>query len=120
MADTLNNVIRKIDPAAYVTTFAGKKDDTSLLNEPVGLAFANDGSLYVADGGNHSIKKISADGKIEKVAGKVSVKDAESGYWAGGYLDASGSESYFNFPKGIAVNEDGIIYVADSFLNYYE
>lgn len=115
VADTLNNVIRKIDPAANVTTFAGKKDDTSLLNEPVGLSFANDGSLYFADGGNHSIKKISADGKIEKVAGKVSVKDAESGYWAGGYLDASGSESYFNFPKGIAVNEDGIIYVADSY-----
>ena len=115
VADTLNNVIRKIDPAAYVTTFAGDKENTDLLNEPVGLAFADDGGLYVADGGNHSIKKVFADGKIEKVAGKVSVKDAESGYWAGGYLDASGSESYFNFPKGIAVNEDGIIYVADSY-----
>lgn len=115
VADTLNNLIRKIDLAAYVTTFAGQKDNTALLNEPVGLAFGKDGNLYVADGGNHSIKKISPDGKIEKVAGKVSVKDAESGYWSGGYLNSAGSESYFNFPKGIAVNEDGIIYVADSY-----
>ncbi|MDD2481790.1 MAG: stalk domain-containing protein [Lutispora sp.] len=115
VADTLNNVIRKIDINANVTTYAGKTNDKSLLNEPVGLVFDKDGNLYVADGGNHQIKKIPSKDKIEIVAGIHSVKDKESGYWAGGYMNGPTEVSYFNFPKGVAVKDDGTIFVADSY-----
>lgn len=115
ISDTLNDVIRKIDPTGNVTTFAGKKDDKSLLNEPVGLAFDKNGNLFVADGSNHQIKKISAKDKIEILGGNHSIKDKESGYWLGGYMDGPKEISYFNFPKGITLKDDGTIFVADSY-----
>jgi len=115
VADTLNNVIRKIDKNANVTTYAGKKNDNSVFNEPVGLVFDKDGNLYVADGGNHQIKKITSTGKIEVVSGIHAVKDNESGYWNGGYLNGSQETSYFNYPKGVAVSDDGTIFVTDSY-----
>lgn len=115
VSDTLNNVIRRIDTYGNVTTYAGKKDDNSILNEPVGIAIDKKGNLYVADSGNHQIKKITGKDKIEIVAGIHFSKDLESGYWSGGYIDGNAKASYFNFPKGISVKEDGTVYVTDTY-----
>lgn len=74
IADTGNNVIRKIDKNGKVTTFAGSKkgcvDGTlkkARFYEPTGLFFYK-GALYVADSGNHRICKIE-NGKVTTVAG---------------------------------------------------
>lgn len=115
VSDTLNNVIRKIDTFGNVTTYAGKKSDNSILNEPAGLAIDKEGILYVADGGNHQIKKITAKDKVELLAGIHLIKDAESGYWLGGYIDGNVQTAYFNYPKGVAVKEDGTVFVADTY-----
>ena len=115
VSDTLNNVIRRIDTYGNVTTYAGKKDDNSILNEPAGLAIDKKGNLYVADSGNHQIKKITAKDKVEIIAGMHLSKDLESGYWAGGYIDGNAKASYLNFPKGISVKENGTVYVADTY-----
>lgn len=114
VSDMLNNAIRKIDGDGKVTTFAGGPDKND-FNEPAGLAFDSAGVLYVADGGHHMIKKIAANGTISGLAGIFSEKDPVSGYWLGGFADGHASVARFNFPKGVAVDTAGVVYVADSF-----
>jgi len=67
VADTCNHKIRKISTNGIVSTVAGStqgfKDgntNDSLFNYPHGIAVSHDGTLYVADYGNHRIRKISA------------------------------------------------------------
>lgn len=76
VADTGNNVIRKIDKNGKVTVYAGSKSgcaDGTLKKakfcEPTGLYYYK-GALYVADSGNHRICKIE-DGKVTTVAGSA-------------------------------------------------
>ncbi|MCK9216686.1 MAG: stalk domain-containing protein [Firmicutes bacterium] len=115
VSDTLNNVIRKIDQEGNVTTYAGKQGDSSILNEPVGLAVDEKGVLYIADGGNHQIKKAISKDKVETLAGIHFIKDKESGYWAGGFINGDAKKAYFNFPKGIALKDDGTLLISDTY-----
>jgi len=114
VADSANHTIRKIDPTGAVTTFAGtpKKagsvDGTggeALFNSPGGLALDSSGNLYVADSGNHTIRKISPTGTVTTLAGKPGTQ---------GSSDGQGSEASFNAPGSLAVDASGNIYVADS------
>ena len=66
VADTHNHRIRKIDPAGVVSTFAGNgqggDDGTATaakFNGPTSVAVDSSGNVYVADSGNHRIRKIS-------------------------------------------------------------
>lgn len=76
IADTGNNVIRKLDKNGKVTTYAGGKKGcadgtlkTARFYEPTGLYYYK-GALYVADSGNHRICKIE-NGKVTTVAGSA-------------------------------------------------
>lgn len=70
VADTANNVVRKIDPDGVVTTIAGTGElgyagdgeaaDEALLNRPYGVALSPSGDLYIADTHNHRIRRITA------------------------------------------------------------
>ncbi len=73
------------------------------LNAPRDIAVAPDGSLYVADTGNHRILHLSVDGRILNAWGQFA--DAATGSAPGGT---------FNEPWGIGVAEDGTVYVADT------
>ena len=66
--------------------------------------FDNDGNMFVADYGNHCIRMISADNIVTTVAGHPGVA---------GYKDGGPVESLFKNPWGVAVNEQGDIYIAD-------
>lgn len=79
---------------------------------PWGIAQGNDGTVYVSDTQNHRIRGI-AEGKVTTVAGMATVKD-DYGLSVGGFQDGLGTEARFNQPKGLAVDPDGRIYVADS------
>ncbi|HXS68834.1 MAG TPA: SMP-30/gluconolactonase/LRE family protein, partial [Candidatus Polarisedimenticolia bacterium] len=66
VADSGNNTIRKIDPNGSVTTIGGAAGETgsldgsgsdALFNSPEGIAVDSQGNVYVADAGNHSIRK---------------------------------------------------------------
>ncbi|MGM0881821.1 MAG: stalk domain-containing protein [Bacillota bacterium] len=125
VADTLNNVIRKITPEGIVSTFAGIAGDTggykdggtaeAIFNEPMGLVLDEKGGLYVADSGNHLIRYIH-DGKVTTIAGKVTTVDALTGYMTGGYVNGTSSAARFNRPRGLAYAE-GVLFVADSLNN---
>ncbi len=114
VADTLNHTIRKITGAGEVSTLAGSErtagsaDGTggaALFNQPYGVAVDGAGNIYVADGVNDTIRKITNDGVVSTLAGTAR---------SIGFADGIGSAARFNLPTGVAVDGSGDLYVADS------
>ncbi|HEX3385158.1 MAG TPA: NHL repeat-containing protein, partial [Mucilaginibacter sp.] len=67
VADSGNNLIRKITPGGAVATFAGNglrgagngAGNSSAFNTPAGLAIDATGNIYVSDEGNNQVRKIT-------------------------------------------------------------
>jgi sugar lactone lactonase YvrE len=112
VADILNHAIRKITPAGVVTTFAGGGSNGSgngqgtsaHFSYPADIAVDSAGNVYVADGGNHSIRKITPSGLVTTLAGSVSQ----------GFQDGTATVARFRSPQGVAVDGSGNVYVADT------
>lgn len=112
VADTGNDTVRKVTPAADVNTVAGRRTDgfangaaaTATFAQPTAVAADAGGVLYIADTGNHAIRKLGPTGAVTTLAG--------SG--AAGYADGAGSAASFSAPTGVAVDGSGNVYVADS------
>src|SRR5664280_2591649 len=118
VADAGNNTVRKITPAGAVTTVAGvgmmpsagSTDATGVsarFNLPNNTAVDSSGKIYVADGGNHIIRKIDQNGAVTTVAGAAGVR---------GSVDGAGTAARFDYPTDVAVN-GGNVFVTDSFNN---
>ncbi len=119
IADSLNQRIRKVNAAGVITTVAGDgtegyggDGDAALaaqLNRPFGVMPDGAGNLYIADTGNHRIRKVNAAGRISTVAG-----DATRGY--GGYGGDGGAAlaAQLNSPIGMALDGAGNLYIADA------
>lgn len=126
VADTLNNVIRKITSKGVVSTYAGKstgeagfqdgETGEAIFNEPSALTIDSKGIVYIADSGNQLIRKVTG-GKVETLAGSPGVLLAGTAYYRGSYRDGLRQEASFNFPKGLTVLEDGTLIIADTW-NY--
>ncbi len=115
LADEENMTVRRLLPTGEVGTVAGAATTkgsadgvgaTARFYHPVGLAVAADGTLYVTDADNHTIRKISPDGTVSTLAGTVGRKGA---------ADGPGSAAQFNLPHGVALDARGNVYVADTF-----
>ena len=116
VADRSNNRIRRIDAEGVVTTLAGTGErgfggDGGAATEaqfafPTGLALDGSGNLYVADSGNHRIRRIDAEGVITTLAGT-----GEPGFGGDG---GAATEAQFAWPIGLALDGSGNLYVADS------
>jgi hypothetical protein len=113
VADTLNNVLRKVTLTGVVTTLAGSgtagsADGTggaAQFSGPQGLAYSA-GNLYVADTNNHTIRKVVVStGVVTTFAGLAG---------NAGSSDGSGSLARFNYPTGVAVDSLGNLFVADT------
>ncbi len=113
VADRFNHTIRKITPDGVVTTFAGAAgasgaDDgtgsAARFNSPNGVAADGSGNVYVADRGNHTIRKITPDGVVTTLAGTAGTPGSTNG---------TGSAARFSTPTGLAVDSVGNVYVAD-------
>jgi len=111
VSDRGNHRIRKITPAAEVTTLAGQfqsyQDGAGSLawfRSPQGIVMGADGMIYVADSGNHVIRRVSPTGAVKTLAGLAPVT---------GTADGVGSAARFNQPQGVAVDSNGVLYIAD-------
>ncbi|WP_066804006.1 hypothetical protein [Sphingomonas asaccharolytica] len=91
--------IRKIDLDGIVSTLPGS------FITPSGLALDATGNLFVADTGANSIRKIGPDGGVTTLAGNG----------AAGYRDGPAATARFNGPIGVAADDKGNVYVADSY-----
>ncbi|MCB9719058.1 MAG: hypothetical protein H6712_34755 [Myxococcales bacterium] len=79
IADTRNNVVRRLDADGTIHTIAGTGTagfsgdggpaTQAQLDQPYGLALDEDGTLYVADRGNFRVRSIAPDGTIHTIAG---------------------------------------------------
>lgn len=114
VADSGNHCLRRISPTGIVSTVAGSPgvpgstDGTGSLarfDTPSALAAAADGTLYVSDTGNHTIRRIDRNGRVATLAGLAGQPGATNGV---------GSRARFNSPLGMAVASDGSLWIADS------
>jgi DNA-binding beta-propeller fold protein YncE len=115
IADTGNDVIRKISPDAQVSTVSGGTADDhggftdgppmlARFNGPKGLCLDASGNLYVADTGNNAIRRVSADGATVTLAGSGRT----------GKLNGLGCSAEFNQPTAVACAGSGNLFVADT------
>jgi len=124
VSDPLNHAIRKITPAGVVTTYAGSATGvagaadnavatSATFRNPRGLAIDGAGNLYVADAGNNSIRRITAAGVVDTLAGS-------SDPAVFGSTNATGAAARFTNPTGIACDRAGTggeavnVYIADT------
>jgi predicted membrane-bound mannosyltransferase/DNA-binding beta-propeller fold protein YncE len=108
VAPTTTEVIEDPTEGKYISlnadlVFDSLQANPVLLNAPRSLAFASDGSLYVADSRNHRVLHLDTQGNILH----------EWGTFADGVSVPIG-DGTFNEPWGIAVGPDGSVYVTDT------
>jgi len=112
IGDNHNHKIRKITPEGQVTTYAGTGDEVSTdgpaleasFDNPVYLCVDHLGNVYVTESASHKIRKIDVNtGMVLTVAGTVNP----------GFTNGAGASATFNLPRGITIDPDLNIYVAD-------
>ncbi|PWU06152.1 MAG: hypothetical protein C5B51_12970 [Terriglobia bacterium] len=116
VVDSSNHRVLRAAPGAAVVTAAGNGSpgdagDGGLgrlaqLNQPAACAFDTAGNLFVADTFNHRIRKVTAAGIISTVAGA-----GNEGYTGDG---GAATEALLRAPRGVAVDDDGNIYISDT------
>jgi DNA-binding beta-propeller fold protein YncE len=114
VSDYWNRTIRSVSAEGVVSTMAGAAGQQGSTDGPAalarfrglrGLSLGSDGSLYIADSGNHTIRCLSPDGTVRTVAGAAGQE---------GTTDGLGPAARFKWPSGLAAAPDGRLYVADS------
>lgn len=118
VAETKTHRIQKIGPPANraITTVAGNGTagisgncgpaTAAQLDSPQGVAVDSNDNLYIADTGNHRIRKVNPEGIISILAGS-----GGTGYSGDGGVATSAS---LNKPEGVAVDSKGNVYIADT------
>lgn len=108
VADTYNDRIRAIEDGRVRTIAGGEsgfrdgRGAEARFDTPCGIDVNADGSLLVADTGNHRIRRVTLDGEVTTIAGTGEPDDH----------DGRPLEAAFYEPTGIAVRRDGMIFIA--------
>jgi len=114
VADTSSCTIRKITPNGVVTTFAGLAGSYGYADgvgsqarfwNPHGVAVDKAGNVFVADTGNHLIRRIAPDGAVVVLAGRPG---------SPGFADGPANISQLRYPESVAVGPSGALYIADT------
>jgi len=117
IADTYNEVIRKLATNGIITTVAGKGGiwgysgdggaaTNATLTEPTGVALDISGNLYIADTYNQVVRKVGLGGTITTVAG-----NGTNGYSGDG---GAATNANLNVPSDVAMDASGDLFIVDS------
>lgn len=114
VADAGNHVIRGVDAKGWVSTLAGmpgvagfqdaEDPGQARFDQPQGLAMDREGNVWVADRGNHVLRKIAHGGPVTTLAGEPGMP---------GDQDGQGSQARFGALTGLTLACDGNLYVLD-------
>jgi sugar lactone lactonase YvrE len=112
VADTDNDLIRRIGTDGVVSTVAGAPGTAGFadgigsaarFDHPTSLAFDALGNLYVADTGNHAIRRIAPSHLVSTMIGTG----------VPGHKNGAGTTAMLSSPSGIAFDLSGTLYIAD-------
>jgi uncharacterized protein (TIGR03437 family) len=116
IADTANHRVLRAPVSGVVANAAGNGAGGAAgdggaarlaeLNQPSGCALDSSGNLFIADTGNHRVRKVTAAGTITTVAG--------SGDPAFGGDEGAATAASLSAPRGVAVDDNGDIFIADT------
>jgi sugar lactone lactonase YvrE len=115
VSESFNNTVRKITPAGVVSTFVGQAgvldyvDATGTaarFGNPAGLAADSSNRIYIVDQLYNALRRILPNAVVETWAGTPGT--------ATGFADGHVQVGRFNHPLGVAVDGDGVAYVADA------
>jgi sugar lactone lactonase YvrE len=114
LTDRQAHVVQVYDPESGVLAplagqlntagFAEGQGAAAQFNEPYDLVLLSDGTLLVADLGNHRLRRIDLEGNVSTFAGNGTA----------GSDDGPLETATFNGPKGLTQAEDGTLYVTDT------
>jgi sugar lactone lactonase YvrE len=112
IADTFNHSIRKLSASGELSTLAGNGEegfrdgspDQAMFRYPRGLAIGKAGEIYIADTNNNRIRALTPEGRVITVVGTSSAD----------FMDGNAAVARFNGPVGLTMDDEGILYVADS------
>jgi sugar lactone lactonase YvrE len=111
LADAARHTVRRLSSGTLSTLAGGGRGcvdgtgATARFDTPTGTAVGADGSVYVADTGNHCIRRVTPAGQVTTLAGRCG--------WVG-FQDGGAAGALFSSPQGLAVTADGTLLVADS------
>jgi uncharacterized protein (TIGR03437 family) len=119
LSDTANNVVRQVNSSGTISSYAGEnslgagysgdggKANVAQLETPAGLALDSGGNLYISDSYNDRIRMVnSSTGIITTVAGSTNAGFSGNG--------GSATAAKLNRPRGLTIDANGALYIADS------
>lgn len=105
--DTLNGTLRRVSAAGAVTTLVlrDSSGNQTELRSPEAVAIDQALNLYVVESATNTIRKVTPAGVVTLFAGTPGVA---------GSADGGPGVAQFNYPRGIAVDSTGVVYVSDT------